>query len=82
MQLLNNSKNTLLESLEEFSDQLSVLNVSAKDHLKIETSRKGYFAYEKEKGTQESMSDDNEPSFGDTSEAIRKRRITYRRKHM
>lgn len=83
MQLPNNSENTLLESLEEFSDRLSVLNVSAEDLLKIETSRKAYFACEKEKAAQESMSDDDdEPSSGDISEAIRKRRIKNRRKHV
>ena len=60
MQLPNNSENTLFESLEKFSDQLSVLDVSAEDHLKIAISRKGCFAYEKEKATQESMSDEDD----------------------
>jgi hypothetical protein len=82
MLLPNNSENTLLESLEEFSGRLSVLNVSAEDQLKIETSRQAYFALEKDKAIHESLSDEDETSSRDISEAVRKRRIMYRRKHV
>ncbi len=70
MLLPNNSENTLLESLEEFSGRLSVLNVSAEDQLKIETSRQTYFALEKDKAIHESLSDEDETSSRDISEAI------------
>ncbi len=56
--------------------------MSAEDQLKIETSRQAYFALEKDKAIHESLSDEDETSSRDISEAVRKRRRMYRRKHV